>query len=115
MDITELIESMRSTSVILSVNFVYSASVTALPWLGFPLISPMYRWLLNWILTQASKSIEMEAFFLNTIIRKNSQAGDYIDAIRAKNSLPPSATNEEFKAAEQKEIESFNSFVRVTL
>jgi len=115
MDITELIESMRSTSVILSVNFVYSASVTALPWLGFPLISPMYRWLLNWILTQASKSIEMEAFFLNTIIRKNSQAGDYIDAIRAKNSLPPSTTPEEYKKYEQAEIDAFNSFVRVTL
>jgi hypothetical protein len=61
-----------------------------------------------------SKSSVMLAFFGNTAIRKASQAKDFTDAAHRKDSLPPTATDAEYEAAEQEEMIAFRNLVMVT-
>lgn len=90
--------------------------------LAIPGLGPFVYWLiktfagtvLDWILNALTKWEVMQAFFLNTAIRKASQAQDYVDMVNKKNSLPENATDAEYEKAEAAEIAAFTAFVSVT-
>lgn len=113
-DITDLVEKMRSTFVSIEAEAIYLYAASQLPFLRLPIISTLARKAIEAVLTSASERVVMQAFFMNTAIRKASQARDYIDAIVAKESLPPEVSDEEYEKYEQREMAAFNSFVRVT-
>lgn len=113
-DITDLVEKMRDTFVKAETEVIYAMATANLPWLGLPIIGLVFKKVIEWMLTIATRGAVMQAFFANTAIRKSSQAQDYIDAIAAKASVSPTATDEEYKKYEQAEIAAFNEFVRVT-
>jgi hypothetical protein len=117
-DITNTIEAMRSTWVSWSTTYVQSC-ITLIPYGIGPMLSTwplrsIIKWGLTLALNTISKSAVMGAFFLNTAIRKASQAQDYVDAINAKNALPPTASDAEYQKAEQAEMATFRNFVMVS-
>lgn len=116
-DITDLVENLRSSFVTWGVAYVYGLEIATpgLEWVALPIISTLDKAAVKEILTFITKAAVMEAFFLNTAIRKASQADDYVTAMTAKNSLPPTASQEEYAKFEQAEISAFKSFVTLTM
>lgn len=114
-DITDLVEKMRSTfvSIETEASFQALASVQGLQWLRLPLISSITKKLIELVISGLSKRAVMMAFFSNTAIRKASQAQDYVNAVNAKESLTD-VSDEVYEKAELAEISAFNDFVRVT-
>jgi len=112
-DITDLVEKLRSSFVEWGVTFILAAisAVPYLQWLKLPVIRQLFRWILTKLLKIISHAIEMQAFFLNTAIRKSGQAHDFTSAVNALNNLPPTATEEEYAAYEQKRMDAFRNFV----
>jgi hypothetical protein len=82
-------------------------------WLGLPILSSLYKGALSWVLNLISNSAVLEAFFLNTAIRKASQASDYISAVDFKKSLPENVSDDDYEKAELKEIDAFKQFVSI--
>ncbi len=115
-DITSTVEMMRSSFVTWAINFLYAAiiAVPGFGWLGGFFFKMVLNKILNWALTELSESVVMGAFFENTIIRKNSQAHDYVQAIKIKNNISPEAGDDEYEKAERAEIAAFDAFVSVT-
>lgn len=115
-DITNVVENLRQSFVNWGVAYVYGLEVAmpGLEWVALPVISELDKTAIQAILDLISKSVIMEAFFINTTIRKASQAQDYVSAVDAKNSLPPTATKDEYEAAEKAEMSAFRNFVLIT-
>lgn len=115
-DLTDIAEKMKATFVIAGKEFLL-AQALAIPGLG-----PFAAWAIRnlaasaieWVLVKLSNWTYMQAFFINTAIRKASQARDYVAAVDAKDALPADATDEEFENAERLELESFDRLVRVS-
>lgn len=83
------------------------------PFLAF-FLKTLGQPLLNWVLNKLSEWEVMQQFFLNTALRKASQAIDFVDAVNAYENLPKDASNEEVLAAEKSRMATFRSFVMVT-
>lgn len=112
-DLTNVVSNLKTTFVSWATSYLVGAE-TAIPgfeWLAVPVIEEVDKIVTEKILTALVNSVVMEAFFLNTVIRKSSQAQDYIDAMVVKNALPVTATEEEYKNAEASEMSTFRNFV----
>lgn len=115
-DITNIVSAMKDTFVLSGKDYILALA------LAVPGIGPVAAWFIkvflgpfiSWALRKLSDWAVMQAFFMNTAIRKASQAIDYETAVNAKNNLPPTATDAEYERAERAEILAFNNFVRVT-
>lgn len=83
-------------------------------WMALPVISSIDREILRIIFDELSKSVIMEAFFLNTAVKKASQAKDFTDAVAFKNALPSSASEVDFENAEKAQMVAFRRFVSLT-
>lgn len=115
-DITNVVEAVRSSFVTFAVSFVLAAAATT-PWLAWtrlPVISQAFSASLKWVMGTLSESAVMEAFFLNTTIRKQGQAHEFIDAVDALASLPKTASREEYANAEAHRMAAFRNFVMLT-
>ncbi len=112
-DITNIVENMRETFVSWASAYVFAQAVATpgLTWLNLPIIRTIFKAIINAILNMLTLSAVMGTFFLNTALRKASQAQDYVDALAVKRNLPPTASEAEYEKAEQDEISAFNSFV----
>ena len=95
-------------------NYVVGLAVGAFAPLGWPILGPLFSFIVKEILTAVGNAAEMEAFFLNTAVRKASQAQDYVDAVNTKNGLPSTASDADYEAAEQAEMAAFRNFVMVS-
>ena len=113
-DITDLVSTVQSTFITWATSTVVATATGYFPPLGLPVISTIFNYLVNKAVTVIANAVEMEAFFMNTAIRKASQAQDYINAVNAKASLQPTATDAEYEKAEQDEMAAFRNFVMVT-
>lgn len=115
-DVTDLVEKMRQTWVTMQVNTVMAliATVPILSWLNWPVISDIARAGVTWVINALSKTEVQLAFFLNTAVRKASQAADYVDTLDAKASLPTNVSDADYKKAEENEMQAFDNFVRFT-
>lgn len=115
-DITNLVSTMQSSFVLAAEKFIM-ASALAVPGIG-----PVAVWCLNafgstvinWVLNKLSTWTIMEAFFVNTAVRKASQAADYQNAVNVKNNLPDTVSDADYAKAEQDEIDHFTNFVKFT-
>ncbi len=112
-DITDFIEKARQTFVIWAVDYVFAQAmlIPGLQWMALPVVSSLIKLIIERIAIVLSKAAVMQAFFMNTVLRKSSQAKDYIDAVNSKLELPDTATDAEYERAERHEIDAFNSFV----
>lgn len=112
-DITNVVTSLKSTFVTWAVAYIYGLeiAVPGLEWVATPGIAQADQALLKAVFTSLANSVLMEAFFLNTAIRKASQAQDYVNAVNSKLSLPPSASWDEYARAEATECTAFRNFV----
>lgn len=115
-DITNLVEQLRQTFVTWGTNLIMTeiGLVPWLAWLNLPVIRQLFVFFLGEILQVLSKAIEMQGFFMNTAIRKASQAQDFVDAVTAKTNLPADASIQDILLAEEKQMQAFTAFVRVT-
>lgn len=115
-DITNVVESLRQAWVSWAVAFAYGAEIAipGMAWVAAPVISDIDREALKLIFDALSKAEVQMAFFLNTAVRKASQAQDFVAAVGAKNSLPSIASDAEFAAAEHAQMVEFRNFVTVT-
>jgi hypothetical protein len=115
-DITNLVEQLRQAFVRWGTQFIINAAaaVPYLSWLGLPVIRQLFQFIVNKLLDVLSKAMEMQGFFMNTAIRKASQAKDFVDAVAAKEALPPTASNEEYENAEKRQMVAFRNFVMFT-
>lgn len=113
-DITNLVATVQSTFINWATKLVVATATGYFPPLGWPVISSLFNFLVNKVVTVIANAVEMQAFFLNTAIRKASQAQDYINAVDAKASLPPTASDADYEKAEQNEMAAFRNFVMVT-
>lgn len=112
-DITNTVASMKDTFVTSATAYIYGLEIAAVPELATPIISQLDQAAVKELLNLLTNWVLMEAFFLNTAIRKASQAQDYVDAITAKNSLPPTASQDAYAKAEATEIVAFTNFVQL--
>lgn len=112
-DITNFVENLRQTWVTWAVAFLYGEEIAipGMAWVALPVISTIDKDILKLILDFLSKDAVMAAFFVNTAIRKASQAADYVDAINAKKALPSGSTDDQYKNAEIAELAAFRDFV----
>lgn len=115
-DITQLVEAMRQTFVTWGTQLVFGLEIEipGMQWVTLPVISSLDKAAIKEILTLLSKSAVMEAFFINTSIRKQSQSLDYLSAVTVRSSLPQDATDDQYQAAEDAEMKAFANFVKVT-
>lgn len=112
-DITNLVENLRSSFVTWATAYIYGLEITVpgLEWVALPGLNIIDKAIITAILNLLTKSAVMEAFFLNTAVKKASQAEDYISAVVAKESLPLDASMEDYANAEAREISAFRTFV----
>lgn len=112
-DLTKTVEGVRASFVVFATEFILNsaASTPYLSWLKLPVISQAFNAILKWGLETLSTWVVMQAFFLNTVLRKQSQASDFIAAIDALNALPSTATKEEYTLAEKNRMDAFRNFV----
>lgn len=112
-DVTNLAESLRSSFVSWASAYIFAQAIATpgLSWLALPIVNTIVKATIDSVLNILTRSAVMEAFFLNTSIRKASQAQDYVDAVTLKNNLPPNVSDADYEKAEQDEISAFNSFV----
>ncbi len=117
-DITDLVEQTRSAFVDWGVAFLMAEEVVAIPalapWLAVPFIAEVDRELLKLVLEALSHGLVMQAFFLNTAIRKAAQAVDFAEACEALNNLPPGTSDADYLAAEKARMVAFAGFVSIT-
>lgn len=115
-DITNLVDGIKGVWVRWAVSLITNVPKTIpwLAWLSLPIISQLFEFFVSKMVTLIANALEMEGFFLNTAIRKASQASDFVDAINAKNALPKTASTQEYENAEKTEMAAFRNFVRVT-
>ena len=114
-DITNVVTTMQSTFVTLATTFLTTAILATGPGAAiWPFVSWFAKPLMKWVLNTLAGWAVLQAFFMNTAIRKNAQALDYVNAVAAKGNLPPTATDAEYKAAEVAEMQAFTNFVMVT-
>ncbi len=115
-DITNLVEALRTSWVTWGTNLILGAVLTVpgLQWLGWPVILPIFRAIIKKLLDKLSREIEMMAFFFDTAIRKASQAKDFVAAVAAKENLPKDVTPEEYEYAERKQMVAFSRLARLT-
>lgn len=115
-DITDLVSSLKDSFVSWAVAYIYGLiiAVPALSWLAIPGFSGVFKFMLKFVFNLLANSVVMEAFFLNTAIRKASQAQDYVAAIAAKDGLPPTASQKEYQDAEAKQMAAFRNFVMLS-
>ncbi len=115
-DITNLVEQMRQSFVSWAVLYLFGleASIPGMEWVALPVLSTIDKEILQVILDALSKSGIMMAFFLNTAVKKASQAKDFTDAANALDGLPPTATDEEYENAERNKILAFRNFVMLS-
>lgn len=114
-DITNVVTKTKEVWIQWAVGLVGVAArgTPVLSWLNLPVVSQVFDFLLTKIITLIANALVMEAFFLNTAIRKASQAQDFVSAVDAKNALPPTASNEEYENAEKVQMVAFHNFVMV--
>jgi hypothetical protein len=114
-DITDVVEKSRQAFVDWGVDYIFGLgmAVPALRWLTLPVIRVVTRAIVKIILDEISQSVIMGAFFFNTAIRKASEAGDFVDAVNAKNALPEDVSDEEYKKFERAQMDAFITFASV--
>jgi hypothetical protein len=115
-DITGTVESLRSAWVDFMVAFLFGEEIAipGMEWVAAPIISSIDKEVLKIIMNVVSKDAVMMMFFQNTAVRKASQAVDFNATVKAKNSLPDTASPEEFKNAEQAQMVAFRNFVMLS-
>lgn len=115
-DLTNVVEAVRSSFVTFAVTFIEGAAATspATSWLLVPVIRQAFHAGLTWAIGALSKAVEMQAFFLNTTLRKQGQAADFVQAVDALAALPKTASKEEYANAEKLRMDAFRRFVMVT-
>lgn len=115
-DITETVEELRQAWVTWSIRYIngLEAATPELMWLNGSLTNSVEEAILKVILDAISKAVEMQAFFLNTAIRKASQAKDFTKVVREIREKQENMTEEEFEKAEQRKMDAFRNFVSVT-
>lgn len=112
-DITDLVEKLRSAFVETASSAVFAAAL-ALPgmgWLATPFVSFFAKKIIGGVVWLVSELPMMGGFFLNTAIRKSSQAGDFVDATHELDNLPDTCTDEEYANAENKKSTAFYNLV----
>lgn len=114
-DITNLVDQMKSVWIRWATLTVVTAAkaVPALSWLSFPVVAQLFEFAVKLAVTAIANGIEMQAFFINTAVRKASQAKDFVDSINTRNALPPTATDKEYQDAEKAQMAAFRNFVMV--
>jgi hypothetical protein len=113
-DITDAADKLESSFELGANNLLEYELLLVSPIFAFPPIKFLTDKIIEWCVGKIGKWVEMQAFFMNTAARKASQASDYISAVNYKLNLPPNATEEEFKKAEQNEMVAFSNFVKFT-
>jgi len=112
-DITDTANQLADTFATWATNITMTA-LAVTPYMGWTAwwgISTIIRAIVHGIMSYLSKTAEMLAFFLNTAIRKASQANDYMTAKTALNNLPPETSNADYEAAERLEMSAFHNLV----
>jgi hypothetical protein len=116
-DVTDLVEKTRSSFVTWGVDFLMTAMV-AVPYLGpiskLPIISSIFKMALTFALSKMSESAVMGAFFMNTVLRKATDAGAFVQAADALANLPKDVSDADYAKAEQAQISAFNDFVTLS-
>ncbi|MFI5342860.1 MAG: hypothetical protein ACHQUC_01430 [Chlamydiales bacterium] len=112
-DITNLIEAMKTSWVAWQEAYIFGliATIPGIGWAATPIAAALIGKLLTWALTKIANSAIQEAFFLATASRKGAQATAYLKAIEYKDSLPPTASDEEYEKAEKQDMEAFSNLV----
>lgn len=115
-DITNLVGSLQDSFIKWATDFVYVEMLTvpALSWLGWSVIGIFSKFIIELVIRVLAGALVMRGFFLNTAIRKASQAQDYVDAVKLINGLPPTATDKEYENAEKAEMAAFRNFVLIS-
>lgn len=115
-DITNLVASLQSTFIKWADTFVYGELLTIpyMQWVALPVVSWIVQSMINWIVSKLVGSAVLEAFFINTAIRKASQAQDYVTAKDAVTNASPDIKDADYEALEKAEVLSFRNFVLLT-
>lgn len=116
LDVTELANAFQSSFVTAGTDFIYAELllIPGMQWLSLPIISPLVQAAIHFCLNLLVGWAVMEAFFLETALKKANQAETYLNAVGAKNALPPTASDAEYEKAEQSEMAAFRSLVLVS-
>lgn len=115
-DITETVEYLKSSWVTWAKAYLFGVivAIPALGWLAAPVIKLFFGAALDWILNKLANSAEQQAFFMNTVLRKASQASDYTDVMRRKLNFPLDGSDKDYEELEREEMVAFGQLVRVT-
>lgn len=113
-DITDLVEKMRDAFVDYASAAAYVAAL-AIPGLGpilaMPFVNYIAKQTIRGVVFLVSQLPMMAAFFLNTAIRKTSQAKDFIVSVHELENLPEDVSDEVYLQAEEKKASNFYNFV----
>jgi len=115
LDLTSVVNALGDTFVRWGGDYLYTQAIATpgLSWLALPVVSTVVRWVLDNALRRLSESTQMQAFFLNTAIRKSGEAQDYWNTVLNKIMIPNAASQEEYEKAEQDEMAAFDRLVRL--
>jgi hypothetical protein len=114
-DLTLVADGFQASFVTWGATYLLGviSAIPGLSWLSWPVISTVATAAFGGILDIISKSVIMQGFFMYTAYQKGAEARDFATAVAAKAALPPTATDEDYKHAEEKQILAFCALVHV--
>lgn len=80
--------------------------------LAVPIIGPLFKRILEWVIGLAVGQAGLAAFIINTRVFTGAQAKDYMAALEKLRSAPDNIPNEEWEKLEGKANEAFYMLVR---
>lgn len=115
-DITDLVEKTRSAFVDWAVLYVFGLEIAipGLEWVAMPVIKDIDQAIIRLILDGLSKSAVMQSFFLNTALRKATQAGDFVKTSDDLFKLPEDVSDDVYEKYEAARMQAFRNFVVLT-
>ncbi len=112
-DITDLVNAMGDSFDRYALNIAFT-NLAASPyffWVSLPVFSSLTKALLDIAIGKLSKSGIMQTFFLNTAIKKPSQAKDYVQIVQKRKAAK---SKDELERLEKDEMQYFSNLVRIT-
>ena len=110
-DIEDFANAVKSSllkyllSVVLAIPEV--AKITAIP-----IVGPLFKKLIEWILSLALGQAGLAAFIINTKVFTYAQAQDYIDALKKLERAPEGVSDEEWAKLEDEATRAFSNLIR---
>lgn len=111
-DVEEFAGYVKDAVVRFFTDLLYNNLVAAMPWVAWPVISTVVRWVIESGVTFAATKGGLVAFMINTKIFTAAQARDYVKAVEELAKAPDTIPDDEWEKLEDQANAAFERLIR---